>query len=202
MPLATIASAVSRTRASLQLPANVFQVFQPMGGVRASPSNFSALALGEARAAQARRQDSLFIRDGGLGFLARRPAAGGLPNVARRGAKSSLMGSRQPGLGRDFGPGVGGQPGQGSFAWISLLAAAKSINGASGVFFRAPITLPISLREVAPDSAMAAAISASRRTGSIPLGRYFSRSRISVSLARTRSGLPPLSNSALASARF
>jgi hypothetical protein len=40
MPLATIESAVCSTSVSLMSEANVFQVFQPIGGVRASPSNF------------------------------------------------------------------------------------------------------------------------------------------------------------------
>ena len=39
-------------------------------------------------------------------------------------------------------------PAYGSFAWISLLAAEKSMSGASGFFFRAPITLPMSLRDL------------------------------------------------------
>src|SRR5258708_885143 len=44
MPLATSASAVSLTKDSLIFPANVFQVFQPIGGVGANPSNFWANA--------------------------------------------------------------------------------------------------------------------------------------------------------------
>src|SRR5947207_4235194 len=43
MPFAAIASAVSRTTFSLRLSqANVFQLFQPIGGVRARPSHFWA----------------------------------------------------------------------------------------------------------------------------------------------------------------
>src|SRR4051812_47873312 len=41
MPEAAIASAVSRTVCSFTLQANLFQLFQPIGGVRASP--FGAL---------------------------------------------------------------------------------------------------------------------------------------------------------------
>src|SRR5205809_169258 len=37
MPEATIASAVSRTVCSFTLQANLFQLFQPIGGVRARP---------------------------------------------------------------------------------------------------------------------------------------------------------------------
>src|SRR5688572_14651172 len=42
MPLATIVSAISRTSRSLMLLANVFQLFQPIGGVWARSSNFWA----------------------------------------------------------------------------------------------------------------------------------------------------------------
>ena len=41
----TMASAVSLIRFSLTLQAKLFQLFHPMGGVRASPSNFWAWAL-------------------------------------------------------------------------------------------------------------------------------------------------------------
>src|SRR5688572_13706956 len=44
MPLATIASAVSRISCSLTLQPNLFQLFQPICGVFASPSNFWANA--------------------------------------------------------------------------------------------------------------------------------------------------------------
>jgi len=37
MPLATMASAVSIINLSLMLHLNLFQLFQPIGGVRASP---------------------------------------------------------------------------------------------------------------------------------------------------------------------
>jgi hypothetical protein len=37
MPLETMASAISRTDLSSTLPANLFQLFQPMGGVLAKP---------------------------------------------------------------------------------------------------------------------------------------------------------------------
>src|SRR5947199_9985360 len=58
MPEATIASAVARTVCSFTLQANLFQLFQPIGGVSASP--FAALlttscvvsaSAGEERAA-------------------------------------------------------------------------------------------------------------------------------------------------------
>ena len=42
MPVATIASAVSRMSFSLTSQPNLFQLFQPMGGVRASPSPATA----------------------------------------------------------------------------------------------------------------------------------------------------------------
>ena len=45
MPLLTIASAICRISVSLMLQPNVFQVFQPIGGVRATPFS-SACALG------------------------------------------------------------------------------------------------------------------------------------------------------------
>ena len=44
IPVATIASAVSIISFSLTLQANLFQLFQPIGGVMASPSNFWATA--------------------------------------------------------------------------------------------------------------------------------------------------------------
>ena len=44
MPLAIIASAVSLNQRLVDVPANVFQVFQPMGGVGAKPENFWASA--------------------------------------------------------------------------------------------------------------------------------------------------------------
>jgi hypothetical protein len=66
------------------------------------------------------------------------------------------------------------------------------MSAASGFFFRAPITLPISLRDWAPDSWMASAISASSWAPSIPFGMYFSRMRISASFAATRSALAAL----------
>src|SRR6185369_8552297 len=37
MPLLAIASAIARTSASVTRPANLFQLFQPMAGVRAIP---------------------------------------------------------------------------------------------------------------------------------------------------------------------
>jgi hypothetical protein len=45
MPEETIASAVSRTSDSETLQPNLFQLFQPIGGVFASPSNFWPYAL-------------------------------------------------------------------------------------------------------------------------------------------------------------
>src|SRR5436305_9105215 len=63
MPEETIASAVSRTTFSFTLHANLFQLFQPIGGVSASP--FAALlttscvvsaSAGEERAAIAANQ--------------------------------------------------------------------------------------------------------------------------------------------------
>src|SRR5947207_13849566 len=60
MPFAAIASAVSRTTFSLILSqANVFQLFQPIGGVRARPSHFWAKA-GVARQ-RSRYSSSFFI---------------------------------------------------------------------------------------------------------------------------------------------
>ena len=44
MPLGAIASAVSRINCSLTSQANWFQLFQPMGGVRARPSSGLACA--------------------------------------------------------------------------------------------------------------------------------------------------------------
>src|SRR5437016_5214371 len=62
MPFAAIASAVSRTTFSLILSqANVFQLFQPIGGVRASPSHFWA-RTGVAR--QRSKYSSMFIATG------------------------------------------------------------------------------------------------------------------------------------------
>src|SRR5688500_18440031 len=45
MPLLTMASAICRTNASVTLQLNLFQLFQPIGGVRASPL-FRAWAWG------------------------------------------------------------------------------------------------------------------------------------------------------------
>src|ERR1051326_4014720 len=42
MPLVTMAPAISRTILSLTWLRNLFQLFQPMGGVRASPFDFTA----------------------------------------------------------------------------------------------------------------------------------------------------------------
>src|SRR6185437_13324758 len=53
MPLATIASASLRMRSSLTLQANLFQLFQPIGGVLASPLS-SALREG----AQNRKEET------------------------------------------------------------------------------------------------------------------------------------------------
>src|SRR6185312_974810 len=46
MPLDTIASATPRTTSSETLPANLFQLFQPMGGVRASPLSGTSCSAG------------------------------------------------------------------------------------------------------------------------------------------------------------
>src|SRR5580658_568060 len=198
MPFAAIASAVARTRVSLQSPANVFQVFQPMGGVRARPSNFpssfSARAAVAAMAAQARRQESLFIGRGGWG-----PG----PGRGRQGRPYCRRGGPSPARALAFSlfrQAPGGA--YGSLAWISLLAAEKSISAASGLCFRAAMTFPISFRDWAPESLIASAIRASSFAASRPLGRYFSRSLISASFAATRSARPPFSNSSFASARF
>ena len=61
IPLATIELAVCSTKVSLMFEANVFQVFQPIGGVMARPSNFLA-KTGIER--QRNRQRSFFM---GLG---------------------------------------------------------------------------------------------------------------------------------------
>src|SRR5262245_39288889 len=53
MPLATIASAVSRMSWSLTLQPNLFQLFQPSCGAFASPSNFWAIAGNAQRASSA-----------------------------------------------------------------------------------------------------------------------------------------------------
>src|SRR5580692_5988366 len=95
MPFTAIASAVARTSVSLQSPANVFHVFQPMGGVRARPSNLSALAAVAAIAAQARRQ-SLFIGRGGVGCRIRSGPSGPTILPPAR-AKSSPGGRLSPG---------------------------------------------------------------------------------------------------------
>src|SRR4051812_48030311 len=47
MPLDTMASAVSRMSCSLTLQPNLFQLFQPIWGVLARPSNFCANAAGD-----------------------------------------------------------------------------------------------------------------------------------------------------------
>ena len=49
MPLETMASAACLMRSSLTLQANLFQLFQPMGGVRASPLSSAGISLGMAR---------------------------------------------------------------------------------------------------------------------------------------------------------
>src|SRR4051812_10283321 len=60
MPLATMASAVSRMSASLTLHWNLFQLFHPIGGVFASCVNFCALAL-PAQQTSAMMTDNLRI---------------------------------------------------------------------------------------------------------------------------------------------
>src|SRR5436305_15155162 len=67
MPFAAIASAVSRTTFSLILSqANVFQLFQPIGGVRARPSHFWA-RTGVAR--QRSKYNSFFISSNQFLFM-------------------------------------------------------------------------------------------------------------------------------------
>src|ERR1043166_2706069 len=45
MPVRTMASAISRTIASVTWPWNLFQLFQPMGGVLASPLFFTGAGM-------------------------------------------------------------------------------------------------------------------------------------------------------------
>src|SRR6476620_9637427 len=64
MPDLTIASAMPRTSSSLTLQANLFQVFQPIGGVRARPLDTSDCANETAVSSEhkaARRKESFFI---------------------------------------------------------------------------------------------------------------------------------------------
>ena len=51
MPLDTIASAIPLTEASSTLPPNLFQLFQPMGGVLASPLSGRSLSAGSGSGA-------------------------------------------------------------------------------------------------------------------------------------------------------
>src|SRR6185369_16068683 len=60
MPLVTIASAISLISFSLTLQANLFQLFQPIGGVLATPLS-CALALVQQQAKQKTRAISVFI---------------------------------------------------------------------------------------------------------------------------------------------
>src|SRR5271165_289130 len=60
MPLVTMASAVSRINDSLTRPWNLFQLFQPICGVRASCSNFWPGAL-KQQAAQEINSKTFFM---------------------------------------------------------------------------------------------------------------------------------------------
>ncbi len=51
MPLLTIASAICRIRVSLMLQPKVFQVFQPIGGVSATPLSSAWVGVAESSAA-------------------------------------------------------------------------------------------------------------------------------------------------------
>src|SRR6187549_850181 len=61
MPLVTMASAVSRIICSLTLHANLFQLFQPICGVLARPSNFCACATPVPSAISSARAMTVFI---------------------------------------------------------------------------------------------------------------------------------------------
>src|ERR1041385_9024231 len=60
MPLVTIASAISLISFSLTLQANLFQLFQPIGGVLARPLSCAA-ALDEQQTKNKRRVNRVFI---------------------------------------------------------------------------------------------------------------------------------------------
>src|SRR5436190_20011168 len=61
MPLETMASAVSRIICSFTLQANLFQLFQPICGVLARPSNFCACAAPVPSAINSARVMTVFI---------------------------------------------------------------------------------------------------------------------------------------------
>src|ERR1700722_11828702 len=61
MPEETIASAAARTSLSVTLPANRFQLFQPMGGVAANVLDCASNAEGMTRAASSRARNALSI---------------------------------------------------------------------------------------------------------------------------------------------
>src|SRR5215470_8690631 len=58
MPLETMASVMDLIMSSLTLQANLFQLFQPMGGVRATPLS-QARALGTRMNARAKKINTL-----------------------------------------------------------------------------------------------------------------------------------------------
>src|SRR5580704_2446979 len=83
MPLETTASAACLIRSSLTLQANLFQLFQPIGGVRASPLSSACILLAARRQRVARVRVMRVIRPVGafvfMSFDYHIAAAGGAP---------------------------------------------------------------------------------------------------------------------------
>jgi hypothetical protein len=101
MPLATMVSAISRTRASLIFALNRFQLFHPMGGVRASPLSGSSLNSGSGSLGGGASAASRFFASSGpslravisMGILMPPPAPGGGPTA---GGGPAPGGGRNP----------------------------------------------------------------------------------------------------------
>ena len=104
IPVLTIASAISRTIASVTCPWNLFQLFQPIGGVLARPFDFTGSGIGSLTIAGRAGSGSGFsveTRDSsntcggrGGGGRSRRPPAPG--RSARDRVRDPDRGRRMP----------------------------------------------------------------------------------------------------------
>src|SRR3954451_15966806 len=96
MPLLTIASAICRIRVSLMLQPNVVQLFQPIGGVRATPLS-RACAAGLPRTAVAPDRSSTpaamvaFQGFTGYRLILRQQVLSGLAGRCRRGRGAGAL---------------------------------------------------------------------------------------------------------------
>src|SRR5260221_9994937 len=70
MPLATMPSAMDLSRSSLTLQPNLFQLFHPMGGVRATPLSQARASSTEKRKASAQARERRTMREQVSVFIA------------------------------------------------------------------------------------------------------------------------------------